>query len=144
MKKLLFWTIATLLSLHAHAGVSVESGCYEQTPRAAGKSNPFFFFQSYRDDDLQEDVGAFLSYNNSKNRISLVFSDEVQGEGTNEGDYQKFWLEVVGKKVTGQYVERGNYSGNAGGRHIKYTSFKTNRVTVFRIAMIDSPCIAGR
>lgn len=144
MKKLLICIFAALLCLRVHAGVSVESGCFEQTPKAVGKSSAFFFFQSYHDDDLQEDVGAFVSYNNSKNRISLVFSDEVQGEGPNEGDYQKFWLEVVGKKVTGQYVEQGNYSGNPGGKYIKYTSFKTNRVTVFRIAMIDSPCSAGR
>jgi len=143
MKKTLFWIISILLSLNAHADVSVASGCYEKTPEAVGKSTPFFFFQSYYDNDLLEDVGAFVSYNNSNSRILLVFSNEVQGEGPNEGEYQKFWLEVVGKKVTGQYVEQGNYNGNPGGKYIKYTSFKTNQATVFRIAMIDSPCTVG-
>lgn len=143
MKKTLFLIISTLLTLHAHAGVSVESGCYQQTPKSGDKNIPFFFFQSYYDNDLLENVGAFVSYNNSKNRISLVFYDEMQGEGPNEGEYQKFWLEVVGKSITGQYVEHGNYSGNPGGKYIKYTRFKTNRVTTFRAAMIDRPCTAG-
>lgn len=144
MKKALFWIIATLLTLHAHAGVSVESGCYQQTSKSSNKSNPFFFFQSYYDDDLLENVGAFVIYNNSKNRISLVFSDEVQGEGPNEGEYQKFWLEVVGRNVTGQYVEHGNYKGNPGGKYIQYTQFKTKRVSMFRIATIDRPCTTDR
>lgn len=143
MKKTLFLLLATMLTLRAHAGVSVDSGCYQQTLKSGAKSTPFLFFQSYFDDDLLENVGAFVSYNNSKNRIWLVFADEVQGEGPNEGEYQKFWLEVVGKNVTGQYVEHGNYNGNPGGKYIKYIRFKTNRATVFRVAMIDRPCTAG-
>lgn len=142
MKKMLFWIIVTLMPLHAYAEVGMESGCYEQTPKITSKSNPFFFLQSYYDDDLQENIGAFLIYNNSKNRISLVFYDQIQGEGPNEGDFQKLWLEIIGKNITGQYVEYGNAYGNPGGKYIKYTNFKTNRITVFRIATIDSPCTA--
>ncbi len=108
------------------------------------KKQSVFFLQSYSDDDLLANVGAFLRYNNSKSRIPLVFYDEVQGEGAKEGEYQKFWLEIVGKNVTGEYVEYGNYSGNPGGKYIKYTNFKTNRTTVFRITTIDSPCVVGR
>lgn len=142
MKNVLFWILALAASLPIHAGVSVESGCYQETSEAVGRSSNFFFFQSYRDEELLEDVGAFVSYKNSNRRIALLFSDEIQGEGMTEGNYQKFWLEVINKKVTGQYVEYGNYNGNPGGKHIKYTSFKTNRVTTFRIATIASPCSA--
>lgn len=144
LKKSLFWIIAALLSIQAHAGISVESGCYERTPKSGGKSNPFFFFQSYSDDDLPANVGAFLRYNNSNSRIALVFYDEVQGAGAKEGEYQRFWLEIVGKNVTGEYVEYGDSSGNPGGKYIKYTNFKNNRTTVFRITTIDSPCGVGR
>ncbi|RZL65362.1 MAG: hypothetical protein EOP81_04745 [Variovorax sp.] len=142
MKNVFFWIFALAASLPTHAGVSVESGCYQQISEAVGKNTTFFFFQSYRDEELLEDVGAFVSYKNSNKRIALLFSDEIQGEGMNEGDYQKFWFEVINKKVAGQYVEYGNYNGNPGGKHIKYTSFTTNRVTTFRIATIASPCSA--
>jgi hypothetical protein len=143
MKIALLWIVAALVSLPTHAVVSIESGCYRQTPQLVGTNNSFLFFQSYRDEDLLEEVGAFVSYNNSEKRIALLFSDEVQGEGANEGDYQKIWLEVVGRKVTGQYVEHGNYSGNSAGKHMKYTNFKTRRVTTFGIATINNPCSSG-
>lgn len=129
---------------NAKAGVGVESGCYVKSPEVAGKSAPFFFFKSYVDYDLQERVGALLEYNNSGGFISLVFFDEIQGGGAASGDYQRIWLEVAGKKISGQYVEYGTYSGNAGGNQIKYTNFKTNKVSVFRVATIDSPCKATR
>lgn len=144
MKIVLLIVIIVLLPLRVYAGINKESGCYQQVEKAAGKGTPFFFFQSYRDDDLEEYVGAFVNYNNSKNRISLVFHDEIQGEGSSEGEYQKYWLEVINKKVTGQYVEHGNYKGNAGGRYIKYTAFRSNRTVVFRIAMVDNPCTTTR
>lgn len=144
MNKISLLGISALWLLSANAGVNVESGCYVRTPEGLGKNTQFFLIQSYYDDELQGYVGAFVDYNNSKNRISLVFADEVQGDGVATGDYQRYWLEIENKKVTGQYVEYGTYSGNAGGNYIKYTNSKQKKVTLFRIATIDSPCIAGR
>lgn len=144
MKAFILFVVLFLGATNAKADVDVESGCYVKTPGVAGKSSPFFLLRSYFDSNLQERVGALLSYNNSGEFISLVFFDEIQGEGVASGDYQRIWLEVAGKKISGQYVEYGTYSGNTGGNQIKYTNFKTNRVMIFRVATIDSPCKATR
>ena len=144
MKAFILFAALFLGMANAKSGVDVESGCYVKTPEVAGKSSPFFLLRSYSDGDLQERVGALLSYNNSGEFMSLVFFDEIQGDGGASGDHQRIWLEVAGKKISGQYVEYGTYSGNAGGNQIKYTNFKTNKVTVFRVATIDSPCKVTR
>lgn len=142
MKLLFIGALAALPFCVAHAGVSIESACYqsESSHGAAGKANAFFRFKSYRDDDAQIYIGGIVNYKNSKSSISVVYDDEVQvGEGSSEG-FRRTWLEIINRKVTGQYVEYGDYDGNPGGRYIKYTGFKDNRVLVFRVVMNNAPC----
>lgn len=143
MKKIYCFIITLFWLLSAKANLNVESGCYVVIPEKNEKKVSFFFIRTYYDEQIQERIGALLNYNNSKEHIALVFFDEIQEESATT-DYRRIWLEVVGKKVTGQYVEYGAYSGNGGGRHIKYTNFRTNKVATFRIAMIDAPCASSR
>ena len=126
MKLLLIGALAALPFCGAHAGVSIESACYqsESSHGVAGKVKVFFLFKSYRDDDAQEYIGGIVNYNNSKSSISVVYDDEVQERGGSSGAFQRTWLEIINRKITGQYVEYGNYDGNPGGRYIKYTGFK--------------------
>ena len=142
MKNLLIGLLLVLISCVTHAGVSIESACYqsESSHGVAGKAKAFFLFKSYRDDDAQEYVGGVVNYNNSKSNISVVYDDEVQEGGGSSGAFQRTWLEIINRKITGQYVEYGNYDGNMGGRYIKYTGFKDGRVVIFRDAMNDSQC----
>jgi hypothetical protein len=60
MKLLFIGALAALPFCVAHAGVSIESACYqsESSHGAAGKANAFFRFKSYRDDDAQNILGA--------------------------------------------------------------------------------------
>lgn len=140
MKISLTWIVAIFLSLQANAGVNIEAGCYQQLLLPPGGTGSFFYFQSYRDERIMENIGALLNYNNSKNYISLIFHDEIQNRGSGVDEYKKYWLEIIERRITGQYVEVGSYGGNPGGRYIKYTNFKTNKVTTFRLTTIDSPC----
>ncbi|WP_148289699.1 hypothetical protein [Ideonella sp. B508-1] len=142
MNLLLIGALAALPFCGAHAGVSIESACYqsESSHGAAGKASAFFRFKSYRDDDAQKYIGGIVNYKNSKSSIPVVYDDEVQaGEGSS-GSFQRTWLEIINRKIVGQYVEYGGYDGNPGGRYIKYTGFKDNRVVVFRVVMNDAPC----
>lgn len=144
MKLLLIGALVALPFCGAHAGVSIESACYqsESSHGAAGKVNAFFRFKSYRDDDAQKYIGGIVNYKNSRSSISVVYDDEVQvGEGASV-EFRRTWLEIINRKITGQYVEYGDYDGNPGGRYIKYTGFKDNRVVVFRVVMNNAPCSA--
>lgn len=142
MKLLFIGALAALPFCVAHAGVSIESACYqgESSHGAAGKASAFFRFRSYRDDDAQKYIGGIVNYKNSKSSIPVVYDDEIQaGEGSS-GSFQRTWLEIINRKIVGQYVEYGDYDGNSGGRYIKYTGFKDNKTVVFRVAMNDAPC----
>lgn len=145
MKKYFIGLILALISCMTYAGVSIESACYqsEGVHGAGGKGRSFFFFKSYRDEDDHTYIGGFVNYNNSKLSISVVYDSEVQGVGGYSGDFQRTWLEIVDRKITGQYVEYGNYDGNPGGRYIKYTGYKDGRVVLFRISMNNSPCLGN-
>lgn len=141
MKIAFIWMVLACCSLQASATLTAESGCYQQIEKAPGQRASFFHFRSYRDDGLMEYVGALLNYNNSESHIALVFHDEVQSEHAGVMDYERYWLEVINGTITGQYIESGNHGGNPHGKHIRYTNFRNSKVTTFRRASIDSPCV---
>lgn len=137
-----FFSILVFLGfmLNAEAGVNVELNCYVKATDSVGKIAPFFLFRSYFDSDLLERVGALVEYNNTGRNFSLLFDDETQGDGPASDDYRRVWLEVVGGRVVGKYVEYGTYGGNSMGNRIEYLNRKNKKPIVFRVAKIDSPC----
>ena len=115
----------------------MESNCYEQSAASQSPKKSFFIFRSYYDNDLLQNVGAIVSYNNSQKRITLAYADEFQ---SNSGDQQKVWLEILNGKINGKYVQHESIDGNPAGKLISYTNQRNNITVVYRLSTIGSPC----
>jgi hypothetical protein len=142
MKNILILILISLFFIQSKADVGVESTCYEmETPSKSSSKQPVFFrLRFYTEETTQIYIGAIVNYNNSKQIIHAVFYDETEDIAPSLGGLQRTWLEVVGGKISGKYVEHVNYEGNLAGRYVIYTRLRDNRSTLFRAATGDMPC----
>lgn len=126
MIKLLLMALALLASGTAAADIQTKTSCYVGDSRPNSKVNAHLAVRTYTDTATQKEIGAFAQYNHSKSSIPLVFVKFVATDPDSPalGNYELTRVEVVDKKVTGEYVFVQTGAGNRQGRYVTYKSAK--------------------
>ncbi|MFI4919854.1 MAG: hypothetical protein ACHP65_09900 [Legionellales bacterium] len=140
--KLLLLTIVMMFYGIARADVQSENSCYFYTPRPDDRIKPIHFaLRTYFDTDLKKEVGAFVQYNNSKAIIPLVYFKYVPTDTDDPGlgNYEIYRLEIVGKKITGEYMFAQTGAGNQQGKYVRYTNFRTGEKISLQYTSGDEP-----
>lgn len=116
--------IATLLlaSGIVRAEVQVETSCYVYVPRDGTSKHIRLALRTYVDKELQKEVGAFVQYNNSKEIIPVVFKSyrALDADSPELGNHEITRLEIVDKKIAGEYVFSQTGAGNTQGKSVTY------------------------
>ena len=126
MTKSLFMAVALLASGTAVAEIKVQTSCYVGDSRPNSKVNLDLAVRTYTDTVTNKEIGAFAQYNKAKSSIPLVFVKFVptDTDSPDLGNYELTRVEVVNKKVTGEYVFVQTGAGNRQGRYVTYKSAK--------------------
>ena len=126
MIKSFFMAFALLASGTAAAEIQVVTSCYVGDLRPNSKVHAHLAVRTYTDTATQKEIGAFAQYNHSKSSIPLVFIKFVPTDTDSPGlgNYELTRVEVVDKKVTGEYVFIQTGAGNRQGRYVTYKSAK--------------------
>jgi hypothetical protein len=117
----------------ARADVQSETACYVYVPRDSSSKPVKFALRTYVDKDLKKEIGAFVQYHASKEIIPLVFTKYVRTEtdSPNLGNYEISRVEIVDKKIAGEYVFIQSGAGIAQGKYVVYTKSKTGKHITF-------------
>lgn len=96
----------------------------------------------YVDKDLSKEIGAFVQYDGSKKTIPLVFVKYVGTDTDAPGlrNYKFSRIEIVDKKVAGEYFFVQTSAGIRQGKYMKYTDTRTGKVVTFQYAGDESSC----
>jgi len=115
------------------ADVQSETACYVYVPRDSSSKPIKLALRTYVDKDLKKEVGAFVQYNASKETIPLVFTKYVSTDtdSPNLGNYEISRVEIVDKKIAGEYVFIQSGAGNTQGKYVVYTKSKTGKKITF-------------
>ncbi len=126
MIKPLLMALALLASGTAAAEIQATTSCYAGDSRPNSKVNVHLAVRIYTDTETLKEIGAFVQYNNAKSSIPLVFVKFVPTDTDSPGlgNYELTRVEVVDKKVTGEYVFVQTGAGNRQGRYVTYKSAK--------------------
>lgn len=126
MIKPFFMSLALLASGTTAAEIQTVTSCYVGDSRPNSKVNVHLAVRTYTDTETQKEIGAFAQYNRAKSSIPLVFIKFVPTDTDSPGlgNYEFTRVEVVDKKVTGEYVFIQTGAGNRQGRLVKYKSAK--------------------
>jgi len=117
----------------ARADVQSETACYVYVPRDGSNKPIKFALRTYVDKDLKKEVGAFVQYNSSKENIPLVFTKYVSTDTDSPdlGNYEISRVEIVDKKIAGEYVFIQSGAGNTQGKYVVYTKPKSGKKITF-------------
>lgn len=129
MIKSIFMAVALLASGTAAAEIKAVTLCYDGDSRPNSKVHVHLAVRTYTDTETNKEIGAFAQYNNSKESIPLVFVKFVptDTDSPDLGNYELTRVEVVDKKVTGEYVFVQTGAGNRQGRYVTYKSARHPR-----------------
>ncbi|RYX90547.1 MAG: hypothetical protein EOO28_28830 [Comamonadaceae bacterium] len=117
------------ISTTTHAAVISETLCYRALPKNKNKSAIKLTIKKYYDEELGQQVGAIVRYNTSKETIPLsVIEDAIDDENN---DYEIHWLEVINKKVTGEYVFMKPKGATVLGAYIIYKNQRLGKELAF-------------
>ena len=96
----------------------------------------------YIDRDLNKEIGAFVQYDGSKKTIPLVLAAYVNTDtdAPDLGNYKISRVEIVDKKVAGEYLFVQAGSGIRQGKYVKYTNARTGKVVTFQYSGDDPSC----
>lgn len=126
MIKTILVAVALFLSGTAAAEIKSETFCYSGDSRANSQVHLRLAVRAYTDTENNKEIGAFAQYNGAKESIPLVFvkyiPTDVDSPGL--GNYELTRVEVVGRKVTGEYVFVQTGAGIRQGRYVTYKSAK--------------------
>ncbi|TPQ37274.1 hypothetical protein C2U69_16985 [Cupriavidus pinatubonensis] len=94
----------------------------------SGKSSDFEIHTYY--DQISKWSGGFVRYRNSRQPITVVFRDRLEEELSKDRPYQvtTTWLEIRGKKITGEYEMM---SQGAIIYSMTYTNYRNSKKTAF-------------
>lgn len=122
--KLFSIALAILASGTAAAEIQAVTSCYAGDSRSNSKATLRLAVRTYTDTETQKEIGAFAQYDGAKSSIPLVFVKLVATDTDSPGlgNYELTRVEVVGKKLTGEYVFTQTGAGNRQGRFVKYKS----------------------
>ena len=139
-----FFTLLALLATGTTAAeIQAVTSCYVGDSRPNSKVHVHLAVRTYTDTDTQKEIGAFAQYNHAKSSIPLVFIKFVptDTDAPELGNYELTRVEVVDKKVTGEYVFIQMGAGNRQGRLVTYKSAKFPKPIVLQyIGADDSDC----
>jgi len=132
IKYLIF--VLSLACTTAFADVHVEASCFTLDARAMSKKMVYFVLQSYYDDEIGKEIGAFVRYGESKESIPLVFENKIDTDTDDPGlgNFELQRLEILNGRVTGRYTLVQTGAGNRQGRYIDYKNFKTKKTLLFQ------------
>lgn len=116
--------VTLLSSGTAAAEILAETACYVGASRHNSGVPVHLAVRIYTDSDTRLEVGAFAQYNHEKSRIPLVFVEYVptDTDSPSLGNYELTRIEVVNKKMAGEYrfVQTG-----AGFRQERYVTYRS-------------------
>lgn len=138
---------AILGATSAQSEIQVETECYFGIPQGQDSKAVRMIFQRYVDLDLKKEVGSFVQYNDTKEVVPLVFGKHVptDTDSPDLGNYEEYRTEIVGKKVTGEYMFVQTGAGHRQGRYVRYTSAKTAKSVIFQyVGNNDGSCKVNR
>ena len=117
----------------AKADVQVETSCYVHVPRDNTSKHIKLALRTYVDKELQKEVGAVIQYNGSKETIPLVFRNyrAIDTDSPDLGNYEITRVEVVDKKLAGEYVFSQTGAGNTQGKSVTYKKSPTSKPITF-------------
>jgi septal ring-binding cell division protein DamX len=126
MIKLFIAVLGLLASGTAAAEIQAATSCYVGDSRPNSKVHLYLAVRTYTDTETQKEIGAFAQYDRAKLSIPLVFIQYVATDTDSPGlgNYELTRVEVVNKKVTGEYVFIQTGAGNRQGRLVRYKSAK--------------------
>lgn len=126
MFKSLLIALALLASGTAAAEIEATTSCYVGDSRPNSKVNLHLAVRTYTDTETRKEIGAFAQYNRGKSSVPLVFIKFVPTDTDSPGlgNYELTRVELVGKKVTGEYVFVQTGAGNRQGSYVTYKSAK--------------------
>ena len=140
MKTRSFLLAIIVFSSHiARADVQLKTACYVHVPRDGYSKSIQFVLHTYVDNDLKREVGAFVQYHSSKEIIPLVFTKYVSTDADSPelGNYEISRIEIIDKKISGEYVFIQSGAGVTQGRYAVYTKYKTGKNIIFMYAGDD-------
>lgn len=124
--KALLLALALLASGTTAAEIQVQTSCYAGDSRPNSKVHIELAVLTYTDTTTKKEIAAFAQYNGAKSSIPLVFHKFVATDTDSPGlgNYELTRVEVVDKKVTGEYIFVQTGAGNRQGRYVTYKSAK--------------------
>lgn len=131
----------------AQAEIQIETECYVHVPPGKSSKPIRMIFRRYIDQELKQEVGSFVQYNDKKDIIPLVFGKHVSKDidSPDLGNYEDSRTEIVGGKVAGVYTFVQTGAGIAQGKYVRYTNAKTGEsVTLQHTGAEDSSCKVNR
>ena len=134
MIKPIFMAVALLACSSATAEIIVKTACYVGDTRPNSKLSLDLAVRTYIDTTTNKEIGAFAQYNHAKTSIPLVFVKFVSTDTDSPelGNYELTRVEVVDKKVTGEYVFIQTGAGIRQGRYVKYKSANGSKSVILQ------------
>jgi hypothetical protein len=128
----------------AHAEVLVEKSCWSHAARGGSDKSIDFTLQTYRDTELDKEVGGFVRYLGSKETIPVAFKNFVRtdmDEDPEAGNYELTRVEIIDGKIGGEYVFAQVGFGIKQGRMVSYRKSKTAKpITFYHSTDSDGTC----
>lgn len=140
-------TVALLSGTAVAAEVRLETLCYVRVPPGKDSKPIRMVFRSYYDQELKKEIGSFVQYNESKEIIPLMFEKFVNTDADSPelGNYEISRIEIINKKIAGEYTFVQTGAGHLQGRYVKYTNAKTGKSVTFQhTGDDDSACKVNR
>ena len=135
--------VGLLASGTAAAAIQAATTCYVGDSRPNSKVNVQLAVRTYTDTDTdtKKEIGAFAQYNGAKSSVPLVFVKFVPTDTDSPGlgNYELTRVEVVDKKVTGEYRFVQTGAGNRQGRYVTYKSAKFPKPIVLQQGYENDP-----
>lgn len=118
--------VAIIASGSAAAEIATQTDCYVGDSRPNSKVHLQLAVRIYTDTETNKEIGAFAQYNGAKSAIPLVFVKSVPTDTDSPGlgNYELTRVEVIDKKVAGEYVFVQTGAGIRQGRYVTYKSVK--------------------
>jgi hypothetical protein len=138
MKKVkLFLLSACFLFGLANAETTSQTLCFISQKN----KNVELVLQTYLDNSLNQQVGAFVKYSTSKEIIPLVYIADNSNDDSI--DLELHWLEVFEGRITGQYSLLKPKRATILGAYIRYKNLKSKKEVIFSPSgKSDAECAA--
>ncbi len=134
MRKILLRHLAIMSCLiwaHCDAGVVVESRCYGYQVRAHNESQFSLRMNIYRDEMSGKEIGANVQYRENAFIPIAYWKTEETDEDKVLGNYQIHRVEVIGGKITGEYVNVRTGAGIKQGSYLLYKKYNDRKQYIF-------------